>query len=41
MVEENKLKAHVSEILPFEQAHLAHQKIESGSTTGKIILKIE
>lgn len=41
MVEENKLKTHVSEVLPLEQASLAHQKIESGSTTGKIVLKIE
>ncbi len=41
MVEENKLKIHVSEVLPLEQASLAHQKIETGSTTGKIVLKID
>jgi NADPH:quinone reductase len=41
MVEENKLKIHVSEVLPLQQTTLAHQKIESGSTTGKIVLKIE
>jgi NADPH:quinone reductase len=40
MVDENKLKIHVSEVLPLEEAIIAHQKIESGSTTGKIVLKI-
>ncbi|MGH8120816.1 MAG: zinc-dependent alcohol dehydrogenase family protein [Gammaproteobacteria bacterium] len=41
LVEEKKLTIHVSEVLPLAQAALAHQKIESGSTTGKIVLKIE
>jgi len=41
LVEENKLKIHVSEVLPLAQAALAHQKIESGSTSGKIVLKFE
>jgi NADPH2:quinone reductase len=40
MVEDNKLKIQVSEVLSLEQAALAHQKIETGSTTGKIVLKI-
>jgi len=41
LVDEKRLSVHVSEVLPLEQAALAHQKIESGSTTGKIVLKIE
>ena len=41
LVEDNKLTSHVSEVLPLAQAALAHQKIESGSTTGKIVLEIE
>jgi len=41
LVEEKKLTIHVSEVLPLAQAALAHQKIESGSTTGKIVLQIE
>lgn len=41
LVEEKKLTIHVSEVLPLAQAALAQQKIESGSTTGKIVLAIE
>jgi NADPH2:quinone reductase len=41
LVEDNKLTGHVSEVLPLAEAALAHQKIESGSTTGKIVLDIE
>lgn len=40
MVEENKLNIHVSEVFSLEQTNLAHQKIDSGSTSGKIALKI-
>jgi NADPH:quinone reductase len=41
LVDEKKLVIHVNEELPLEQAPLAHAKIESGSTTGKIVLQIE
>ena len=41
LVEEKKLTIHVSEVLPLNEAALAHQKIETGTTTGKIVLKIE
>ena len=41
LVDEKRLHVHVSDVLPLEQAALAHQNIESGSTTGKIVLKIE
>jgi NADPH2:quinone reductase len=41
LVEENKVKIHVSEVLPLAQAALAHQRIEAGSTSGKIVLDIE
>lgn len=36
-----KLSVHVSEILPLEAAARAHEMIESGSTTGKIVLRID
>jgi len=41
LVDEKRLHVHVSDVLSLEQAALAHQKIESGSTTGKIVLQIE
>ena len=41
LVDEDRLHVHVSDVLPLEQAALAHQKIESGSTSGKIVLQIE
>ncbi len=40
LVDEKHLNVHVSEVLPLEQTPLAHQKIETGSTTGKIVLSI-
>lgn len=40
LIEEKKLKIHVNEVLPLEQAAKAHQLIEDGHTTGKIVLKI-
>ena len=41
LVEDNKITIYVSEVLPLAQAARAHQKIESGSTTGKIVLKTD
>lgn len=41
LVDEKCLHVHVSDVLSLEQAALAHQKIESGSTIGKIVLQIE
>jgi NADPH2:quinone reductase len=41
LVDDHRLSVHVSESLPFEQVALAHKKIESGSTAGKIVLTIE
>lgn len=41
LIDQGKLKIHVSQTLPLEQAAIAHQMIESGSTTGKIVLFIE
>lgn len=39
-IDQGVLKVHVSEVLPLQQAILAHNKIEQGHTTGKIVLKI-
>ncbi len=36
----NKLSIEIQEILPLEQAAKAHEMIEQGSTTGKIVLSI-
>jgi NADPH:quinone reductase len=40
LIDEGKLKVHVSETLPLEQAAKAHQLIEEGHTIGKIVLEI-
>jgi NADPH:quinone reductase-like Zn-dependent oxidoreductase len=40
LVDEGKLKAHVSTILPLEEVKKAHQLSESGRTSGKIVLQI-
>ncbi|MBL7686242.1 MAG: NADP-dependent oxidoreductase [Deltaproteobacteria bacterium] len=40
MIEEKKMKVHVSEVFPLAQAAKAHQRIESGHVTGKLVLKI-
>ncbi|HBL14956.1 MAG TPA: alcohol dehydrogenase [Cyanobacteria bacterium UBA11162] len=40
-IDEGKLKIHLSQTFPLAEAAAAHQAIESGSTTGKITLKIE
>ena len=38
LFEDGKLRVHLSEQLPLEQAAQAHQMIETGGTTGKIVL---
>jgi len=40
LIDDGKLKIHVSNILPLEQAAKAHQLIEEGHTVGKIVLDI-
>jgi NADPH2:quinone reductase len=40
-IDEGKLKIHVSQTFPLEKAAKAHQLLESGSVTGKIVLIIE
>jgi NADPH2:quinone reductase len=39
-IDQGKLKIHVGEVLPLEQAAKAHAIIEDGHTTGKLVLKI-
>jgi NADPH:quinone reductase len=39
-IEAGKLKIHVSEVLPLEQARQAHDLIEAGHTMGKLVLAI-
>lgn len=41
LIEEGKLKVHVSEVLPLAQAAEAHRRIGAGHTTGKIVLQID
>ena len=40
-IDQGKLKIHVGEVLPLEQAAKAHEMIEGGHVTGKIVLKID
>ena len=40
LFEAGKLRIHISEILPLEAAARAHELIEAGSMTGKIVLRI-
>ena len=40
LIEANRLKIQVSQVLPLAQAAQAHRMIEEGHTTGKIVLKI-
>jgi NADPH:quinone reductase-like Zn-dependent oxidoreductase len=40
LVDEGKLKAHVSTVLPLSEVKKAHQLSESGRTRGKIVLQI-
>lgn len=40
-VESGDLKVHISDVLPLEQATLAHENIEEGHAVGKIVLEID
>jgi NADPH:quinone reductase-like Zn-dependent oxidoreductase len=40
LVDEGRLKAHVSTVLPLIEVKKAHQLSESGRTRGKIVLQI-
>ncbi|MEZ2239699.1 zinc-dependent alcohol dehydrogenase family protein [Microcoleus sp.] len=40
LCDRNLLKIHVSQTFPLEQAQAAHQLLETGSVTGKIVLQI-
>ncbi len=40
LFDEGKLKIHVSDILPLEKAAEAHCMVESGHTTGKLVLEL-
>ncbi len=40
-IDQGKLKIHVGEVLPLEQAAKAHEIIEGGHATGKVVLKID
>jgi NADPH:quinone reductase-like Zn-dependent oxidoreductase len=42
LIEEGKIKpAHITKTLPLKQAVIAHELIESGQATGKIVLKVK
>lgn len=41
LIDSNRLHIEVSQILPLNEAARAHELIESGSTTGKIVLQID
>ncbi len=41
LIDEGKLRIHVSDVIPLEDAAKAHQLIEEGHTTGKIVLNIQ
>jgi NADPH:quinone reductase-like Zn-dependent oxidoreductase len=40
LVDEGRLKAHASTVLPLSEVKKAHQLSESGRTRGKIVLQI-
>ncbi|MGE5658910.1 MAG: zinc-dependent alcohol dehydrogenase family protein [Actinomycetota bacterium] len=40
LIDQNLLKIHVSKTFPLEQAVVAHQELEAGSTIGKLVLTI-
>jgi NADPH2:quinone reductase len=40
LIDAGTLKIHVSEVLPLEHASRAHDLIEAGRTTGKLVLSI-
>jgi len=41
LFDQGELKIHVGQTLPLEAAAIAHRRIESGSTIGKIVLLME
>lgn len=41
LIDEGKLKIHLSQTFPLQEAAAAHKAIETGSTIGKIVLLIE
>jgi len=41
IIDEGKLRIHVSDTLPLEEVANAHRQIETGHTTGKIVLNIQ
>lgn len=41
LIEQGKLKVHVSQVLPLTEVAEAHRRIANGHTTGKIVLQIE
>jgi NADPH2:quinone reductase len=41
LIEQGKLKMHVSEVLPLAEAAEAHRRIGAGHTTGKIVLRVD
>lgn len=41
LIDEGKLKIHVSKVLPLSEAVEAHQLLEAGSITGKIVLQCD
>ncbi|HKK15400.1 MAG TPA: zinc-dependent alcohol dehydrogenase family protein [Gammaproteobacteria bacterium] len=40
LIDQHQLKIHVSKTLPLDEAVAAHKLIETGSTTGKIVLTV-
>jgi NADPH2:quinone reductase len=40
-IDEGKLKIHLSQTFPLQDAAAAHKALETGSTTGKITLVID
>lgn len=40
-IDEGKLKIHLGQTFPLENAAAAHKAVETGSTTGKVVLLIE
>jgi NADPH:quinone reductase-like Zn-dependent oxidoreductase len=37
---EGRLRVHLSAVLPLEQAAMAHERIETGHTRGKLVLSV-
>lgn len=40
MLSSGELKAHVSQVFPFEQMAEAHKQVKSGHTAGKVVVKL-